>query len=162
MRTLDYLGLDEKKVQRVVEGLSVLLADLQVFYSNLRGFHWNVTGPQFFILHAKYEELYNDIANKVDEVAERILQLGGVPESRYSVYLQVSEVGEEALSGDAREALLQLLNSYKTLIACERGIVEAASEAGDESTVALVSAFLKQQEKTVWMLVALSDSHAGK
>ncbi len=162
MRTIDYLGLDEKKVQRVVQGLSVLLADLQVYYANLRGFHWNVTGPQFFILHAKYEELYNDIAGKVDEVAERILQLGGVPESRYSVYLQVSEVGEEALSGDAQEALLQLLNTYKTLIARERDIVAAASEAGDESTVALLSDFLKQQEKTVWMLVALSDSHAGK
>ena len=98
----------------------------------------------------------------MDEVAERILQLGGVPESRYSAYLQVSEVSEEGLSGDAKEALLQLLNTYKTLIARERNIVEAASEAGDESTVALLSDFLKQQEKTVWMLVALSDSQGGK
>ena len=61
MKTLDLLGLDEKKVQNVVNELSVLLADLQVFYSNLRNFHWNAKGHGFFVLHSKYEELYNDI-----------------------------------------------------------------------------------------------------
>lgn len=77
MRTLDFLGLDEKKVQNVVNGLSGLLADLQVYYTNLRGFHWNVSGRNFYIMHQKYEEFYNDAAEKIDEVAERMLQLGG-------------------------------------------------------------------------------------
>ena len=71
MRTLEFLGLDEKKVQYVVKELSVLLADLQVYYSNLRGFHWDVKGHGFFVMHSKYEELYNDAAEKVDEVAVR-------------------------------------------------------------------------------------------
>ena len=71
MRTLDFLGLDEKKVQNVVNGLSGLLADLQVYYTNLRGFHWNVSGRNFYIMHQKYEEFYNDAAEKIDEVAER-------------------------------------------------------------------------------------------
>ena len=57
MNTLNYLGLDEKKVQPVVNGLSQLLADFQVFYTNLRGLHWNVKGKRIFSLHAKYEEL---------------------------------------------------------------------------------------------------------
>ena len=79
MRTLDFLGLDESKVKGVVGGLSQLLADFQVYYTNLRGFHWNVRGKSFFVMHAKYEELYNDAAEKIDELAERILQLGAVP-----------------------------------------------------------------------------------
>ena len=73
MKTLDYLHLDEKKVESVVAALKQLLADYQIFYTNLRGFHWNVKGKGFFTLHAKYEELYNDAAEKIDEIAERIL-----------------------------------------------------------------------------------------
>ena len=83
-----YLGLDENKVQPVVKGLAQLLADFQVFYANLRGLHWNVKGKRFFSLHAKYEELYNDAAEKVDEIAERLLQLGATPENRFSEYLK--------------------------------------------------------------------------
>ena len=96
MKRLEVLGLDEKKVQHVVVDLSLLLADLQVFYSNLRGFHWDVKGHGFFVMHSKYEELYNDAAEKVDEVAERILQLGSNPESRFSAYLEVAEIKEQS------------------------------------------------------------------
>ena len=159
MRTLDLLGLDEKKVQNVVNELSVLLADLQVFYSNLRNFHWNAKGHGFFVLHSKYEELYNDAAEKVDEVAERILQLGSTPESRFSVYLQTSEIKEADVVSCSKEAIDLLLNYYKTLIARERRIIEVASDAHDDTTVSLVGDFLKEQEKTVWMLVAVSSQN---
>lgn len=159
MRTLDLLGLDEKKVQGIVDGLSVLLADLQVYYSNLRGFHWNVQGHSFFVMHAKYEELYNDTATKVDDVAERILQLGTAPEHRFSEYLKVSEVKEAVNVHNGKEAFDNLFATYKTLIARERQIIELASEAGDESTVALLSDYLRDQEKTVWMLVAVRADH---
>ena len=162
MRTLDLLGLDEKKVQNVVNELSVLLADFQVFYSNLRNFHWNVKGHGFFVLHSKYEELYNDAAEKVDEVAERILQLGSTPESRFSEYLKVTEIKEADVVSCSKEALDLLLNYYKTLIARERRIIEVASEAHDDTTVSLVSDFLKEQEKTVWMLVAVSSQNCAE
>ena len=162
MRTLDLLGLDEKKVQNVVNELSVLLADFQVFYSNLRNFHWNVKGHGFFVLHSKYEELYNDAAEKVDEVAERILQLGSTPESRFSVYLQTSEIKEAGVVSCSKEALDLLLDYYKTLIARERRIIEVASDAHDDTTVSLVSDFLKEQEKTVWMLVAVSSQSCAE
>ncbi|WP_455077055.1 Dps family protein [Prevotella koreensis] len=108
MRTLDFLGLDETKVQNVVNGLSGLLADLQVYYTNLRGFHWNVSGRNFYIMHQKYEEFYNDAAEKIDEVAERMLQLGGVPESRFSEYLKVSALATEA--GD--DVTVSLMSDY--------------------------------------------------
>ena len=76
MKTLDYLHLDEQKVQGVVSALHSLLADFQVFYTNLRGFHWDIEGHGFFVLHGKFEELYDDAAEKADQIAERILMLG--------------------------------------------------------------------------------------
>ena len=153
MKRLEILGLNEKKVENVVNELSVLLADFQVFYSNLRNFHWNVKGHGFFVLHSKYEELYNDAAEKVDEVAERILQLGSTPESRFSVYLQTAEI---------KEALDLLLDYYKTLIARERRIIDLATEAHDDTTVSLMNDFLVGQEKTVWMLVAVSSQNCAE
>ena len=110
MKRLEVLGLNEKKVENVVNELSVLLADLQVFYSNLRNFHWNVKGHGFFVLHSKYEELYNDAAEKVDEVAERILQLGSTPESRFSEYLKVTEIKEADVVSCSKEAVVLLLD----------------------------------------------------
>ena len=162
MRTSDFLGLDEKKVQYVVKELSVLLADLQVYYSNLRGFHWDVKGHGFFVMHSKYEELYNDAAEKVDEVAERILQLGSNPESRFSAYLEVSEIKEAGVVGCSKEAVDLLLDYYKTLIARERRIIDLATEAHDDTTVSLMNDFLVGQEKTVWMLVAVSSQNCAE
>lgn len=100
MKTLDYLHLDEQKVQGVVSALHSLLADFQVFYTNLRGFHWDIEGHGFFVLHGKFEELYDDTAEKADQIAERILMLGGKPENRFSEYLRVAKVKE--ISGVTR------------------------------------------------------------
>ena len=162
MKRLEVLGLNEKKVENIVNELSVLLADLQVFYSNLRGFHWNVKGHGFFVMHSKYEELYNDAAEKIDEVAERILQLGSNPESRFSTYLQSAEIKEAGVVSCSKEAVDLLLGYYKTLIARERRIIEVASDAHDDTNVSLVSDFLKEQEETVWMLVAVSSQNCAK
>ena len=112
-------------------------------------------GKGFFTLHAKYEELYNDVAGKVDEVAERILQLGGTPESRYSEYLKTARVKEEGNDPECgREGMVKVLDTLALLIAQERKLVELAGEANDEVTTALMDDYLKSQEKTVWMLVA--------
>ena len=75
MNTLNYLHLDEKRVADVVTALHLLLADFQIHYTNLRGFHWDIKGHGFFVLHSKFEDLYNDTAEKIDEIAERILTL---------------------------------------------------------------------------------------
>ena len=79
---------------KLVERLNRLLADYQIFYQNLRGLHWNVKGPQFFMLHEKYEELYNEAAETVDEVAERILMIGGQPLHTFTDYLKTAELKE--------------------------------------------------------------------
>ena len=114
MKTLDYLHLNEKKVADVVSALHQLLADFQVHYTNLRGFHWDIKGHGFFVLHGKFEDMYNDAAEKVDEIAERILMLGGTPENKFSEYLKVAKVKEISgitCGGEAVEHILETYNA---------------------------------------------------
>ena len=162
MKTLDYLHLDASAANKVVEALQQLLADYQVFYTNLRGFHWNIKGHGFFVLHSKFEEMYDNAAEKVDELAERILMLGGVPVNKFSEYLKVARVKEVSGVSCSDEALENILNTYGQFIAEERKLLSLASEAGDEATVALMSDYLKEQEKLVWMLVAYSTCDCKK
>lgn len=154
MKTTDYLQLDSKTTEKVAHELQILLADLQVYYANLRGFHWNVKGQEFFNLHAKYEEMYDDAADKVDQVAERILMLGGVPEHNYSEYLKKSAIKETGVVSDGKEIANLLLSYLKELIGQERKILETASEGNDEGTANLMSDMILEQEKMVWMLTA--------
>lgn len=158
MKTLDYLHLDNKKVNNVVNALNQLLADYQVFYTNLRGFHWNVKGKMFFGLHAKYEEYYNDAAEKVDEIAERIVQLGAIPENRFSEYLKKATLKEDGFKPAGTEGMKKVLDDLSVLIKQEREIVKLAGEAEDEVTVALMDDFLTSQEKMVWMVSALLEN----
>lgn len=157
MKTLDYLHLDAKKVGKTVKSLQQLLADFQVYYANLRGFHWNIKGSSFFTLHAKFEEMYDDAAEKVDEIAERILMLNGVPANKFSDYLKTAKIKEVSDITSGKEAVKNILDSLSTLIQEERKIMEDAGDAGDESTVSMLNDYLVEQEKTVWMLVAYLD-----
>ncbi|WP_321478687.1 Dps family protein [uncultured Bacteroides sp.] len=154
MKTLDYIKLNESEVASVVASLQQLLADFQVYYTNLRGFHWNIKGRDFFVLHAKFEELYQDVAEKVDELAERVLMLGGTPVSKFSDYLKVAKVKELDGVTNGDEALGNILETYAYFISQERNLLAQASAAADEVTVALMSDYLKEQEKMVWMLTA--------
>ena len=157
MKTLNYIKLNEKEVSSVVASLQQLLADFQVYYTNLRGFHWNIKGHGFFVLHSKFEDLYNDAAEKVDELAERVLMLGGTPANKFSEYLKVAKVKEVDGVSNADEALSNILETYSYMIAEERKLLSLASEVNDEVTVALMSDYLKEQEKMVWMLVAYNS-----
>ncbi|MDR0661510.1 MAG: DNA starvation/stationary phase protection protein [Prevotellaceae bacterium] len=162
MKTLDYLSLDEKSTGKIVESLQQLLADFQVFYTNLRGFHWNIKGHSFFTLHSKFEEMYDDTAEKVDEIAERILMLGGVPVNKFSDYLKAAKVTEVANISRGEEAVKNILDTYKVIIAEERKLLALASETADEATVSLMSDYLTKQEKLVWMLAAYSTNDCKK
>ena len=86
------IGLNKEKAEILSSKLNLLLADYQVFYQNLRGFHWNIKGSNFFELHLKFEELYNDAQIKIDEIAERILTLEGKPLHTFQDYIDISEV----------------------------------------------------------------------
>ena len=162
MKTLDYLHLNNAEVPAIVSELNQLLADFQIFYANLRGFHWNIKGRGFFILHEKFEGMYDDVAAKVDEIAERILMLGSEPANNFSEYLKIAKVAEVSGVSCADKALQNILDTYAYLIGEERKIIELASKAGDETTVAMLSDYLKGQEKLVWMLVAYNSGECKR
>ena len=148
------IGLDETQSRHLAEHLNILLADYQVFYINARGFHWNITGEKFFELHSKYEELYNDLLIKVDEVAERILTLGHTPLHTFSDYVDTSNLKEAKNISDGKQAMQSILDAFRTLIQLEREIAGYAGEANDEGTAALMSDYIREQEKLVWMYSA--------
>ena len=156
MKTLNYIKLNESGVANVVSALHHLLADFQVYYTNLRGMHWNIKGHGFFVLHEKFESMYDDAAEKVDEIAERSLKLGGEPENKCSEYLKVAKIKEVSDVACGSDAVSNILETYGYLIGEERKIIELANEAGDDVTADLMTGYLKEQEKMVWMLVAFS------
>ena len=156
MKTLNYLNLNENSVANVVVALQSLLADFQVYYTNLRGFHWEIKGRGFFVLHEKFESMYDDTASKIDEIAERILTLGGTPENKFSEYLKVARVAEVSGVSSSREAVENILETYKHFIAEERKLIALAEEANDVVTADMLTGYLKEQEKMIWMLVAFS------
>lgn len=145
------IGLDTAKTQQLADALNDLLANYQIFYMNVRGYHWNIKGENFFELHVKFEELYNDLLLKVDEVAERVLTLGHRPAHAYSSYIEKSEVTESKDISDGRTAVGHIVDSFAKLIAKQREILGLAGDSADEGTVALMSDYISQQEKTVWM-----------
>lgn len=151
MNNLNNIGLDAKKSEDLALKLNDLLANYSVFYQNTRGFHWNIKGDKFFELHIKFEELYNDITLKIDEVAERILTLGYAPKHNYSDYLKVSQIKEVNEATDGILGMNTLLNSLKIIITLQRDILTLAGDANDEGTNSLMSEYIATQEKLVWM-----------
>lgn len=154
MENLNAIGLDVKKSEQLATKLSELLANYSLFYQNTRGYHWNIKGEKFFELHLKFEELYNDLLIKIDEVAERILTLGYSPDHRYSNYQKISKIKESTEVADGFKAVDNILNSFKTIITLQREILNLSDDAGDEGTNALMSDYIREQEKLVWMYSA--------
>jgi starvation-inducible DNA-binding protein len=152
--TLSRIGLDQEQSQVLANKLNTLLANYQLFYMNARGFHWNIKGNKFFELHLKFEELYNDSLIKIDEIAERILTLGFTPLHTYDDYTKNSTVQQAKNISDGVEAVKEILQGYEVLLPLERELLELAGESGDEGTNALMSDYIREQEKLVWMYSA--------
>lgn len=154
MKTTNAIGLDTSKAKQLAEKLNELVANYSFFYQNTRGSHWNVKGEKFFELHNKFEELYNDLLLKIDEVAERILTLGHSPNHNFSDYSRVSKITENKKVSDGIESVANILDSFKIIIPLQREILSISAEAGDEGTNALMSDYILAQEKLVWMYSA--------
>ncbi|MFV0397189.1 MAG: Dps family protein [Bacteroidales bacterium] len=149
------IGLNQNYSVKMAEAMNAYLSDVQVAYMNVRGYHWNVVGKQFFALHAKYEEVYNGLNEMADEVAERILMLGGKPLHSYSDYLKTASLKEKQNVSSAEATVEALLDDLKYLLAKERELLKEASENNDEGTVAMLSGYIGQQEKMIWMFSSL-------
>lgn len=151
MTKLSRIGLDKALSEKLASELNELLANYQIFYQNLRGLHWNIKGQNFFELHVKFEELYNDAQLKIDEIAERILTLGFTPYHTFEDYLSHSKIQVGKNISDAESSVSLVLESLKTLVVLEREILDTADELNDEGTLTLLTDFITQQEKTIWM-----------
>ena len=144
-----YLESTESEI--IADKLNRLLANYSLFYQNARGFRWHIQGGKFDELHDKFEELYSNLQEKIDEVAERILTLGHSPENIYSKYIILSLIPESKKIWDGDEAIANILESYSIIITMQREIIEIATDAKDEDTVALMNDYIQQQEKQVKM-----------
>ncbi len=151
MNNSNRIGIDNNKAKHLAEKLNELLANYSIFYQNTRGYHWNIKGEKFFELHLKFEELYNDLLLKIDEVAERILTLGHTPKHNYADYRVSSKIKESAQVSDGIKAVEDILASFQIIIILQRELLAISADADDEGTNALMSDYIRLQEKLVWM-----------
>ncbi len=151
---LNSIGLSAEKSKLLSDDLNLLLANFQRYYQNLRGIHWNIKGKRFFDLHVKFEELYTDANLKVDAIAERILTLGGIPLHTFEDYIKSSKVPLGKNITEDEVAIRLIVDSLKELLVIERKILSASDDAQDEGTNSMMSDFITEQEKTIWMMKA--------
>lgn len=131
--------------------LNQLLADFHVYYQNTRGAHWNVKGPRFFELHAKFEELYTEALTNIDEIAERILTIGGRPDHTLETYLDKSNISSIKDESNDEVLVKTIVSNLTTLVAQENEVKSQANEAGDNETEDMMIALVNSHEKTLWM-----------
>jgi starvation-inducible DNA-binding protein len=151
------LGLPVKETEVLVTELNTLLSNFQVYYQNLRGLHWNIKGKRFFDLHLKFEELYNDAQMKIDLIAERVLTLGGTPLHTFEDYINNSKLPIGKNIHNDEEAINLIVNSLSHLLKIERVILNQSADIADEGTNSMMSDFIKEQEKTLWMMKSWLD-----
>lgn len=151
MKTKNQIGLDKAKSKHLADNLNNLLANYMVFYQNTRGLHWNIKGDKFFELHLKFEELYTNLLVKVDEVAERILTLSAIPLHTFDDYLNTAKIEIVKNVSDGKQGVQTILEAFEIIIIEQREILKLSADAGDEGTNALMSDYIREQEKLVWM-----------
>lgn len=145
-----------KNNQTYINRLNNLLSTYQIHYQNLKSLHWNIQGPNFFELHAKYEQLYNRIQVIIDDLAERILTVGGLPHSKLKDYLKNSLIEENELIREGEKGINYVLSAQKEILIVERELLKLSAELNDEGTNAFLSDLIKEKEKVNWMLSAWS------
>jgi starvation-inducible DNA-binding protein len=136
------------------------VANWSVLYMKLHNYHWYVKGPQFFTLHDKFEELYNEAAVHIDELAERLLSIEGQPVATMREILEISSVKEAAGHEDASGMVQSVINDFQTLIGELKEGMNIAEESGDETTGDMLLAIHQSLEKHVWMLKAFQSESA--
>ncbi|EAQ82185.1 Dps family protein [Blastopirellula marina] len=132
--------------------IGTLLADYAVFYQKLRGYHWNVVGKDFFPLHAKFEELYNDAAEGIDALAERIRALGANPPATFSEFLKLTTMTEDSSQPSAEAMVANLHADMGKLNDHVKKVHAHAEEIGDTGSVIILEDFIVSLEKERWML----------
>lgn len=137
----------------ILKELNLFLADLNVFYRKLQNYHWNVEGRDFFTVHAKLEEYYNEINEQIDEIAEHILILGGQPLGRLTDYLENSQIKETENKKVTSDIIFrELIRDYNTLEGQAIKIKEAADKEGEYGTSSMMDEYIQSYTKKLWMM----------
>jgi len=141
-----------KMKEKLIDIVNKQIANWNVLYVKLHNYHWYVKGPQFFTLHTKFEELYNEAALHIDELAERLLALGGKPLATMKEYLAVASVQEAKGNETAEEMVAEIVRDFETMIEELKDGMNYAGEINDETTGDMLLGIHQSLEKHVWML----------
>lgn len=148
------IGLEKADASAIITKLNSLLSSYHMYYINVRGYHWNVKGEHFFTLHPKFEELYTALQIQIDEIAERILTLGGTPLHAYSDFAQHTSISEDKNVKDGTACVNGVVAGLQVLIEEQRAVSTLAVENDDQGSADLVDDYIQEQEKLVWMYTA--------
>lgn len=134
--------------------LNTQLANWSLLGVKLHNYHWFVKGPQFFTLHEKFEELYNTSAGYIDEIAERMLAIGGKPAATMAEYLKLATIEEATGENSAEQMVESLIADFQVIVNELKAGIESAGEQGDDPTADLLIGMMTDLEKQSWMLNA--------
>ena len=137
----------------ITEDLNLFLSNLNVFYRKLQNYHWNIKGEDFFTVHAKLEELYDDINEQIDEIAEHILIIDGQPLGTMKDYLDTAQIQEASNEKICSNKIFEtVLKDYNILIENATKVKEDADNDKKYDTSALMDEYLQNFKKIVWMI----------
>lgn len=147
------IGISEEQRKKIADGLSRVLADSYMLYLKTHNYHWNVTGEHFHSLHEQFEEQYTELAEAVDDIAERIRSLGYRSPGSFLEFKELTTIEEDTdHTMDAMEMVRRLAVDNEAILRTARQVVPACNEAGDEATLDLLTQRLNVHSKTAWML----------
>jgi starvation-inducible DNA-binding protein len=139
--------------QKLINFLNQLLSNYVVMYIKLHRYHWFIQGRHFFLLHEKFEEMYQVIASDLDEIAERILMIDGKPLATMAKYLKETTLVEANADDKENEIIAQLIKDFEQIISEIHQVgIKLSNELQDDPTVDLLTTLQGKLEKYVWML----------
>ncbi|NIV13217.1 MAG: DNA starvation/stationary phase protection protein [Aliifodinibius sp.] len=146
------IGISEENRKEIADALSKVLADSYMLYLKTHNYHWNVTGELFHSLHEQFEEQYTELADAIDEIAERIRALGYRAPGTFKEFNELTSIGEQQDEPEAMEMVRRLAVGNEQVLRTAREALEPANNAEDEATIDLLTERLHVHSKTAWML----------
>lgn len=150
------IGIKSENLKAVCDALNISLADLHVLYIKTRHAHWNVEGPDFHAQHIFFEEQYRQLADIIDQVAERIRSLGQPAAATMGDFLKLTRLNEKSRkTNDSQGFIKELLEDHEGIIKYLRDLIDPfADKYGDAGTSDFVTGIMEMHEKMAWMLRA--------
>ena len=150
-------GLEESSRKRIYDALEKALADAYALFLKAQNYHWNIVGPEFNDLHDMFQKQYEALFEEIDELAERMRQLGFKVEGTFDRFKDVTSIVPANKDKSAMDMVKDLKESHEEIISTMRAVAKIAMEEKDFATVDFMSDTLQDHEKTLWMLNALLE-----